>query len=98
MKKKILLYSPMSSEALQDLKNKYDVLYLDAQNLSLFNQQVKHHLPDITGIIGDGLEIDKNIIDQAEKLEVVSKIMEGNENQTFRKLTKKGIKQTIPPK
>lgn len=96
MKPKVLLYSYMTESIKKKLENYCNVIFID-KNEPNFNNKIKPHLAYLEGIIGDGLEINKKLIQRAEKLKVISNISAGFDNLDIETINDNEIIATNTP-
>jgi len=96
MKPKVIVYKKVNQKVLEYIKQSCEVVYfeeLDSQNYSQF----LHELKDAHGLLGVGLGIDKNLLDQAPQLKIVSNVAVGYDNFDVLELSKRGIMATNTP-
>ncbi|PAV30851.1 bifunctional glyoxylate/hydroxypyruvate reductase B [Virgibacillus profundi] len=96
MKKKIIAYNRVETPVLEDLQKKYDVYFyknIDTKTDPLFLE----HLSEAQGIIGLELEVDKELLEHAPHLEIVSNVSVGHNNLDMEQLTERGIMATNTP-
>lgn len=96
MKKKIIAYERVEKPVLDDLKEKFDVEFfknVDTKNDTNF----LNHLKDAEGIIGLELVVDKELLDQAPNLKIVSNVSVGYNNLDIDELTSRNIMATNTP-
>lgn len=94
--KKIIVYNRLEKPVLEKLQKKYDVHFfkdVDTKN----DPEFLYHLQDAEGIMGLELKVDKELLDQAPKLKIVSNVSVGYNNLDVDELTKRGILATNTP-
>lgn len=96
MKPKVILYSKVSEQVMEELEKECDLVYIDMTNPD-FHNKIKSHLSETVGIIGDGLKIDRSVIDNAPKLKIVTNISVGYDNLDLDTLNKRKILATNTP-
>lgn len=96
MKPKVIVYRKVDKAVLELINNTCDVVYfesLDSNTYPLFLQELK----DAHGILGASLKFDKELLDQAPQLKMISNISVGYDNFDLGELTKRGIMATNTP-
>ena len=96
MKPKVIVYKKVDQKVLEYIKQTCDVVYfekLDSENYAEF----LHELKDAHGILGVGLKIDKELLDQAPQLKMVCNVSVGYDNLDLPQLSKRGIMATNTP-
>lgn len=96
MKPKVLLYSNIHNDVMKKLEENCEVIYADRHDQT-FDQKVAAHLPEVEGMIGDGLKIDDSLLKQAPKLKVISNISVGYDNLDMEAIRERGIIATNTP-
>ena len=96
LKPKVILYSKITDSVFKKMKDMCEVKFVDMTDSDFYNK-ILPILPDVQGIIGDGLNIDQNIIDHAPRLKIVSNISVGYDNLDLELLNKRGILATNTP-
>lgn len=92
MKPKVLVYNRISVKLLDELANHCQVTQATPTETTFFE-----HLSSADAIIGSGLKVDKNLLDQAPKLKFVANISAGYDNLDVLELTARGILATNTP-
>jgi len=96
LKFKIILYSEIKEEVRKELEKKCEVIYIDMDDPK-FDEKLAVYLPEIVGIMGDGLMIDRSIIEAAPQLKVISNISVGYDNLDIKAINERGIIATNTP-
>ncbi|MCG7344092.1 D-glycerate dehydrogenase [Sporosarcina sp. ACRSL] len=92
MSEKVLIYSPLPEERISELAEQFTVVTARQDS-----PEFREALSTATGLIGRGLEVDAQLLDQAPLLKVVSNISVGYDNLDITELTKRGILATNTP-
>ncbi|MBP2256729.1 2-hydroxyacid dehydrogenase [Virgibacillus alimentarius] len=96
MKKKVIIYNRLEQPVVEDLKERYDVHFF--KNIDpKTNQDFFNHLKEAEGIIGLSLEVDKELLDKAPHLKIVSNNSVGYNNLDIEELSKRNIMATNTP-
>ena len=96
MKPKVIVYKKVDQKVLDYIKQTCEIVYfekLDSENYAEF----LHELKDAHGILGAGLKIDKELLDQAPQLKIVSNVSVGYDNLDLPLLSERGIMATNTP-
>lgn len=94
--KKIIAYERVEKPVLDELKSKYDVQFF--KNIDpATDAEFLEHLKDAEGIIGLELPVNKELLDRAPHLKIVSNVSVGYNNLDIDELTKRGIMATNTP-
>ena len=96
MKPKVIVYKKVDQKVLDYIKQTCEIVYfekLDSNNYAEF----LHGLKDAHGILGAGLKIDKELLDQAPQLKIVSNVSVGYDNLDLPLLSERGIMATNTP-
>lgn len=96
MKKKIIAYNRVEKPVLENLQKKYDVKFfknIDTKN----NPDFLQHLSQSEGIIGLELPVDRELLDKAPNLKIVSNVSVGYNNLNISELSKRNIMATNTP-
>ncbi|QGQ46458.1 2-hydroxyacid dehydrogenase [Metabacillus sediminilitoris] len=96
MKPKIIVYKKVDQSVLEYLQNTCNVVYfeqLDSLNYPEFFQELK----DAQGILGSGLQVNKDFLDRAPQLKIVCNASVGHDNLDLTELSKRGIMATNTP-
>lgn len=96
MKPKVIIYKKMDKKVLSFIENTCDVVYfqkLDSENHPKFIQELK----DADAIMGSGLKVNKDLLDQAPCLKMVCNTSVGYDNLDLKELEKQGIMATNTP-
>ncbi len=96
MKSKVIVYQKTYEQVLEMLREKYEVIYFESVN-SANQAEFYFHLKDAQALLGAGMKIDKELLDQAHNLKVVSNISVGYDNLNIPELTKRKIMATNTP-
>jgi glyoxylate/hydroxypyruvate/2-ketogluconate reductase len=96
MKSKVIVYQKTYEQVLELLHEKYEVIYFESVN-SANQAEFYFHLKDAQALLGAGMKIDKELLDQAHHLKVVSNISVGYDNLNIPELTKRKIMATNTP-
>ena len=96
MKPKVIVYKKVDQKVLDYIKQTCEIVYfekLDSENYAEF----LHELKVAHGILGAGLKIDKELLDQAPQLKIVSNVSVGYDNLDLPLLSERGIMATNTP-
>jgi len=96
MKPKVIIYKKVDKEVIDFIQQTSEVVYfekLDENTYPMFLQELK----SANGIIGSGLKIDKELLDHAPQLKMVSNISVGYDNLDLEALANRGILATNTP-
>lgn len=96
MKPKVIVYKKVDEKVLNFIENTCEVTYfekLDSQNYPLFLKELK----DAQGILGSGVMVDKELLDQAPLLKIVCNTSVGYDNLDLTALADRGILATNTP-
>ncbi|WP_436371616.1 2-hydroxyacid dehydrogenase [Cytobacillus sp. BC1816] len=96
MKSKVIVYQKTFEQVLEMLHDKYEVVYFEGVN-SANQSEFYFHLKDAQALLGAGMKIDKELLDHAPNLKVVSNISVGYDNLNIPELTKRKIMATNTP-
>ncbi|WP_106496528.1 2-hydroxyacid dehydrogenase [Lentibacillus sp. Marseille-P4043] len=96
MKKKIIAYNRVEKPVLEDLQKKYDVQFF--KNIDTKNDpDFLKHVGQAEGIIGLELEVDRELLERAPHLKIVSNVSVGYNNLHVEELNKRNIMATNTP-
>lgn len=96
MKPKVIVYKKVDKKVSDFIGDTCEVIYfekLDSETYPVFLEELK----DAQGIIGSGLKVDKELLDQAPKLNIVCNISVGYDNLDLTALAQRGIMATNTP-
>jgi gluconate 2-dehydrogenase len=96
LKPKVIVYRKVPEQVINFLNEKFEVSYyknLDKENYSDFLQE----LHTAHGLLGSSLKIDKNFLEQAPNLKIVSNISVGYDNLDLAELKKRELLATNTP-
>lgn len=96
MRKKVIVYNRLEQPVLEKLKEKYDVHYfkdVDTRKDPTFLQQLK----ETEGIIGLELPVDRELLNRAPNLKVISNVSVGYNNLDMGEINKRNIMATNTP-
>ena len=96
MKPKVIVYKKVDKKVLDFIQNTCEVVYLeklDSQTYPIFLEELR----DAQGILGTGLKVDKELLNQAPHLKIVCNTSVGYDNLNMAELTKRGIMATNTP-
>lgn len=96
MKKKIIAYNRVEKPVLDRLKEKYDVQFFKHIDTNA-NQEFLAHLNQAEGIIGLELRVNRELLDNAPNLKIVSNVSVGHNNLDMEQLNKRNIMATNTP-
>ncbi|WP_026567505.1 2-hydroxyacid dehydrogenase [Bacillus sp. UNC41MFS5] len=96
MKRKILAYNFEFSETLDRLRDHFDVEIFERINPKT-DLAFAHALKNAEGIVGLALPVDKELLDRAPNLKIVSNNSTGFNNLSLEEMTKRGIMGTNTP-
>ncbi|WP_080846014.1 2-hydroxyacid dehydrogenase [Cytobacillus gottheilii] len=93
MKSKVIVYRKTYEQVLDLLREQCDVIYFERIDSS--NQEEFYfHLKDAHALFGAGMKVDKELLDHAPNLQVVSNVSVGYDNLNLAELKKRNIKAT----
>lgn len=92
---KILVTYQIPKEGLKDLFEKYDVTYPDKKALS--RDEVVSVISQYDGMIAAGIKVDREMLDAAKKLKIISNYGVGYDNIDVKHATKNGVIVTNTP-
>ncbi|WP_097147697.1 2-hydroxyacid dehydrogenase [Ureibacillus acetophenoni] len=96
MKPKVIVYKKVDQEVLDFIQETCEVVSfekLDSDTYPRFFQELK----DAQGLLGSGLKINKELLDQAPQLKIVSNFSVGYDNLDIAELSARGIMATNTP-
>ena len=96
MKPKVIVYKKVDQSVLDFIQKTCEIVYfekLDSQNYPEF----LHELKDAQGILGSGLKVDEELLDQAPQLKIVCNTSVGYDNLHLPELSERGIMATNTP-
>lgn len=96
MKPKIIVYKKVDKKVLDFIADTCEVSYfenLNSESYPVFLEELK----DAQGLLGSGLKVDKELLDQAPLLKLVCNISVGYDNLDLTALTERGIMATNTP-
>jgi gluconate 2-dehydrogenase len=96
MKPKVIVYKKVDKKVLELLAETCEVIYfenLDSETYPLFLNEFK----EAQGLLGSGLKVDKELLDQAPQLNIVCNISVGYDNLDLTALAERGIIATNTP-
>ncbi|MBM7608806.1 gluconate 2-dehydrogenase [Lysinibacillus composti] len=96
MKKRIIAFNRVEKPVLDELSSNYDVKFFKDINTKT-DQEFLNFLEKTEGIIGLELEVDKELLEKAPNLKIVSNVSVGYNNLDLEELTKRGIMATNTP-
>ncbi|SFE21827.1 gluconate 2-dehydrogenase [Lentibacillus persicus] len=96
MKKKIIAYNRVEQPVLDDLKEKYDVHFFENVDTKK-DPAFLEHLKDAEGIIGLETPVDRDLLENAPNLKVVSNVSVGYNNLDIEEMNKRQIMATNTP-
>lgn len=96
MKQKIIVYKKVDQSVLEYLQNTCDVVYFEQLD-SLTYPEFFQELKDAQGILGSGLQVNKDFLDRAPQLKIVCNASVGHDNLDLTELSKRGIMATNTP-
>jgi gluconate 2-dehydrogenase len=96
MKKKVIAYNRVEQPVLDDLKEKYDVRFFNHAN-PVKDPEFLAHLKEAEGIIGLELPVEKQLLDHAPNLKIVSNVSVGYSNLDMEALQERNIMATNTP-
>lgn len=94
--KKIIGYNRVSTKVKAELQKDYDFIYfenIDPKSDEAFLKELKN----VDGIINLGLEVDRELLDHASNLKIVSNVSTGYNNLDIDEMTKRNIMATNTP-
>ncbi|TSB48159.1 2-hydroxyacid dehydrogenase [Alkalicoccobacillus porphyridii] len=96
MKPKVIVYSRVPDEVLTRIKKECDVTYYEKLTNDNYSDFMKE-LTEAEGVLGSGLKVDKQLLEKAKRLKVVSNITVGYDNLAIDELTARGVLATNTP-
>ena len=96
MKKKVIAYERVEEPVLKELESTFDLEFFKNINPKTDKNFLKH-LQEAEGIIGLELVVDKELLDHAPNLKIVSNVSVGYNNLDIEELTKRNIMATNTP-
>ncbi|WML39920.1 D-glycerate dehydrogenase [Neobacillus sp. OS1-2] len=96
MKRKIIAYNFVLTEALEQLDDSFEVEIFDGINPKT-DIAFLHALKEAEGIVGLALPVDKELLDKAPKLQIVSNNSTGYNNLSIDEMSLRGIMGTHTP-
>lgn len=96
MKPKIIVYKKVDKKVLDFIADTCELIYfekLDLETYPVFLEELK----EAQGLIGSGLKVDNELLDQAPLLKIVCNIAVGYDNLDLTALTERGILATNTP-
>jgi glyoxylate/hydroxypyruvate/2-ketogluconate reductase len=96
MKPKVIVYKKVDKKVLELLSETCEVIYfenLDSETYPVFLNE----LEEAQGLLGSGLKVDKELLDQAPQLNIVCNISVGYDNLDLTALAERGIIATNTP-
>ncbi|ASK62696.1 bifunctional glyoxylate/hydroxypyruvate reductase B [Virgibacillus phasianinus] len=96
MRKKIIAYNRVEKPVLEALQNNYDVRFFKGINTKK-DPDFLTFLSQADGIIGLELVVDKELLDQAPNVKIVSNVSVGYNNLDLKELRKRNILATNTP-
>lgn len=96
MKPKVIVYKKVDQKVLDFIQETCEVISfekLDSDTYPLFFQELK----DAQGLLGSGLKINKELLDQAPKLKIVCNTSVGYDNFDMAEISARGIMATNTP-
>ena len=96
MKRKIIAYNFVLTEALEQLDDRFEVEYFDGINPKT-DSAFLDALKQAEGIVGLALPVDKELLEHASLLKIVSNNSTGFNNLSLDEMTKRGVMGTNTP-
>lgn len=96
MKQKVVVFSQIPPEIQAKLEQQYNVVYIQPK-LGDVNQQILQHAQDADGMIGAGRLLNRNNLETATKLKIISSVSVGYDNYDLEYLNEKKIYLTHTP-
>src|SRR5699024_4060455 len=96
MKKKVIAYERVEEPVLKELESTFDLEFFKNINPKTDKNFLKH-LQEAEGIIGLELVVDKELLDHAPNIKIVSNVSVGYNNLDIEELTKRNIMATNTP-
>ncbi|PEC50987.1 bifunctional glyoxylate/hydroxypyruvate reductase B [Bacillus sp. AFS077874] len=96
MKPKVIIYKKVDQKVLNFIQETCEIVYfekLDSNNQLDFLRELKY----ANGILGSGLKVNKDLLDKAPQLKIVSNISVGYDNLDLAALSARGIMTTNTP-
>jgi len=96
LKKKVVAFHNVQQPTLEKLRKDFDVTYFP-ENASLQNESFIQAIQDAEALIGTGLKMDAELLDQAPNVKVVATVSVGYNLFDIEELTKRNIMATHTP-
>src|SRR5699024_11568912 len=96
MKPKIIVYTYLPENLLEKLRQSYQISYYEQLNHPS-GQDFMDDLKNAVGLIGSGLQVDEQLLDNAPQLKGVANISTGYNNLNIDELTKQNVMATNTP-
>lgn len=96
MKPNVIIYKKVDPAVLDYIQESCEVVYLEELNQETY-PPFYEALREAHGLIGSGLKVNKELLDQAPQLKIVSNISVGYDNLDLHELTARGIMATNTP-
>lgn len=96
MKKKVVIYRRVPEKVKHALMEKFEVSYFENLHTNNYAEFMKE-LQNADGLLGASMKMDKELLDHAPKLKVISNISVGYDNLDLEELRNRGIVATNTP-
>lgn len=96
MKPKVIVYKKVDQKVLDFIQTSCDVAYFEKLDSETYPSFL-HELKNTHGLLGSGLKINKELLDQAPQLKIVCNTSVGYDNLDIEELSARGIMATNTP-
>lgn len=96
MKPKVVVYRRVPQSVIDYLSRESEVVYFEEFNEQTFPQLLEA-LATADGFMGSGLKVDKEVLDRAPRLKIVSNVSVGYDNLDLKELRRRSILATNTP-
>ncbi|MCM3408551.1 2-hydroxyacid dehydrogenase [Metabacillus litoralis] len=96
MKKKVVIYREVPEKVINTLKEKFEVSYFKNLHTNNYDEFI-NELHNASGLLGASMKMDKELLDHAPHLTVISNISVGYDNLNLEELKNRGIIATNTP-
>lgn len=96
MKPKVIVYQKVDPKVLDFIEKDCEIVYFEKLESNTYPEFLRE-LKTANGILGSGLKVDKDLLDKAPQLKIVSNISVGYDNLDLSALSARGIMATNTP-